>query len=88
MADFICSVYYDNFAKTVLLINSSINMFTKKEFIKEVAGKMPYGFLITAHKLDKTNSSPLLDDTLAKSSLISAARDIVQFKINAEVTIK
>ena len=88
MADFICSVYYDNFAKAVLLINSSINMFTKKEFIKEVAGKMSYGFLITAQNLDQTSNGPLVDDTLTKSSLISAARDIVQFKINAEVTIK
>ena len=88
MADFICSVYYDNFAKTVFSINSSINMFTKKEFIKEVAGKMPYGFLITANNLARTSSRPLVDNRLAKSTLISAARDIVQFKINAEVTIK
>ena len=52
IADFICSVYYDNFAKTVAAINPSIGIFSKKEFIKEVANKITYGFFVTVVKLE------------------------------------
>ena len=85
LADFICSVYYDNFAKTVATINPSIGIFSKKEFIKEVANKITYGFFVTVVKLEQMRQE---NGKLVKNLVISCARDIVQFKINAEVTIK
>jgi len=85
IADFICSVYYDNFAKTVAAINPSIGMFSKKEFIKEVANKITYGFFVTVVKLEHMRHD---DERMVKNLIVSCARDIVQFKINAEVTIQ
>ena len=40
MADFVCSVYYDNFAKTVATINTNVSMFSLAEFIREFNDKI------------------------------------------------
>ena len=87
IADFICSVYYDNFAKTVASLSPVLPMFTKKEFIREVADKMVWGFLVTAKSLETLWRTEGSGRNL-KSALVATIRDIVQFKLNAEVTIK
>ena len=50
MADFVCSVYYDNFAKTVATINTNVSMFTLAEFIREFNDKILYGFVFAAER--------------------------------------
>ena len=97
MADFICSVYYDSFAKTVSSINGKIAMFSKKEFIKEFDNKITYGFLfaleIHSIVLQKTNETAEDEKTAAQANVkfeknISAlVRDIVQFKMHAKATM-
>ena len=87
IADFICSVYYDNFAKTVTVLSPGLSMFTKKEFIKEVAANMVWGFLVTAESLEVTWRTEGAGRSV-KTALVAAIRDIVQFRLNAEVTIK
>ena len=87
IADFICSVYYDNFAKTVANLSPGLAMFTKKEFIREVAVKMVWGFLVTAESLETTWRTEGAGKSV-KNTLVATIRDIVQFKLNAEVTIK
>ena len=87
IADFICSVYYDNFAKTVSSLSPGLAMFTKKEFIREVAANMVWGFLVTAESLEAVWRTEGAGRSVT-SALVAAMRDIVQFKLNAEVTIK
>lgn len=48
LADFVFSVYYDSFAKTVGNINNNINMFSLNDFIKEFKDKIFYGFAFAA----------------------------------------
>ena len=48
MADFVCSVYYDRFAKTVSSINSNVKMFSLGDFIREFSDKIMYGFIFAA----------------------------------------
>ena len=48
LADFVCSVYYENFSKTVGNIDSSIKMISLTDFIKEFNGKIFHGFLFGA----------------------------------------
>ena len=87
IADFICSVYYDNFAKTVASLSPGLAMFTKKEFIREVALRMVWGFIVTAASLEDLWRTEGAGRSV-RSTLVAAIRDIVQFKLNAEVTIK
>ena len=56
LADLVCSVFCDNFAKTVGSINGNIPMFSKKQFIKEFDSKIMYGFVFS---LDILSSSYL-----------------------------
>jgi len=83
MADFICSVYYDNLARAVTLISPALALFSKKEFIVEVAARISLGFAETVSRLAEDE-----DRAVVRSCVVAAARDIVQFKLNAEVTIK
>ena len=48
IADFVCSVYYDSFAKTIANINSNIQMFSMGDFIKEFNDKIFLGFVFAA----------------------------------------
>ena len=48
MADFVCSVYYDSFVKTLMSINSSLEVFSKSDFIREFNDKIFCGFLFAA----------------------------------------
>merc|ERR1712130_929435 len=46
IADFVCSVYYDSFAKTIANINSNIQMFSMGDFIKEFNDKIFLGLYL------------------------------------------
>ena len=85
MADFICSVYYDNFAKTVVNLGCESIMFSKKEFIREISSKMTFGFLVTVQKFEKVVESNIEG---ARNLIRNSVQDIVQFKLNAHATIK
>ena len=50
MADFVCSVYYDSFIKTVASINNSLDMFTMGDFIREFNDKIFFGFVFAAER--------------------------------------
>ena len=84
MADFICSVYYDNFAKNVQLLSPGVQMFSKKDFIREVSAKILFGFLISVNSLQRKNDH---NKEIFKSIVALSVRDIVQFKLNADVTV-
>jgi len=47
LADFVCSVYYDNFVKTVITINQNLSIFRLKHFIREFEHNLIYGFLFS-----------------------------------------
>ena len=85
MADFICSVYYDNFAKNVQVLSPAIAMFTKKDFICEVSSKILFGFLISVNTLQRRTDSN--EDKNFRSTIALSVRDIVQFRLNADVTV-
>ena len=97
MADFVCSVYYDNFAKTVSSINSKIDMFSKKEFIKEFNNLIVYGFYFAAEihtKLFKDALEGLKDEACKdeiqlqyENNIILLLEDVVQFIKSAKVTV-
>lgn len=48
MADFVCSVYYDSFVKTLMSINNSLAVFSKSDFIREFSDKIFCGFVFAA----------------------------------------
>jgi hypothetical protein len=97
MADFVCSVYYDNFSKTVYSINSKIVMFSQKEFIKEFNNNIMYGFFFSAEVQTllylevKDNSED--EDVSAKIDekyeeyIIAFVRDVLHFMMCAKATI-
>ena len=93
MADFVCSVYYDSFAKTVTSINNNIPMFSKKDFIKEFDLNIMYGFLFSLDIHSNLYQEALEKDKTApsfvkhKHFVLALVRDILQFKINAKATI-
>lgn len=86
MADFVCSVYYDNFAKNVQLLCPGMHVFSKKDFIREVSSKILFGFLISANFLERRQVRK--EEKSFKSIIALSVRDIVQFKLNADVTVK
>ena len=91
MADLVCSVYYDSFAKSVAKLNSDIHLFSKKEFIKEFDLNIMYGFLLSL-KLCSSNHQEALDREKVTSAtygkhkalVLALVRDVIQFKINAK----
>ena len=89
MPDFVCSVYYDNFVKTVCSIDNTIPVFSKKSFIKEFDQIILYGFLFSvdyhsAHQEQAFNE----DKTLTyKKNILAIMRDLIQFKLNTKVTL-
>ena len=88
LGDFVCSVYYDNFAKNVNSINKNIQMFTKKQFIKEFTDKIMYGFLFSLQCMLDANlevKGVLINKHRPK--FLALVRDIVQFKVNAKATL-
>ena len=84
MADFVCSVYYDNFVKTVSSIDSSIPVFSKKSFIKEFDQNIIYGFLFSLHHLSGNNEG---SPRSLKKQMMESMRDLIQFKINTKATL-
>ena len=97
LADLVCSVYYDNFAKTVGSINGNIPMFSKKQFIKEFDSKIMYGFvfsldILSSSYLRGVDSDPNEEISEAsclkfKMYFLALVRDILQFKVNAKATL-
>ena len=94
MADLVCSVYYDSFAKTVTSINNNIAMFSKKDFIKEFDLNIMYGFLFSLDIHSNLYQEALDKDKVTAPSfvkhkhfILALVRDILQFKINAKATI-
>ena len=94
MADFVCSVFYDNFAKTVHSINSKIVMFSQKDFIKEFNTNIMYGFFFSAEiqtllyleANDNSDVSAETDDKYEKY-IIALVRDVLHFMMCAKATI-
>jgi len=85
MADFICSVYYENFAKTVGAIDPDIRLFTKKSFIREVYHKLPLSLPYSLSSL-----LPLLEEEGEDACLATLRRvlaDTIQFRANIRATI-
>ena len=64
-------------------IHREISLTSLKEFIMEVAARISLGFAETVSRLAEDE-----DRAVVRSCVVAAARDIVQFKLNAEVTIK
>ena len=97
MADFVCSVYYDSFAKTASSINSKMTIFSKENFIKEFDNKIMYGFLFSAeihtflHEEAKDNSvdevSAAQIDEKYEKYILALMRDVLQFMESAKATI-
>ena len=97
LADLVCSVYYDSFAKTVGGINGNIPIFSKKQFIKEFDSKIMYGFVFSLDILSNSylrglDSDPNEEISEAKCDkfemyFLALVRDILQFKVNAKATL-
>ena len=95
MADLVCSVYYDNFAKTVSSINSNIAMFSKKDFIKEFDKKIIYGFLFSLNidTIFYEEDQDISDDEAAatyekhEKDVLALVTDILRFKMKTEATM-
>ena len=91
LADLVCSVYYDNFAKSVAKLNSNIFMFSKKDFIKEFDSNITYGFLLSLNICSNINQEALDTSRVTSASyvkhkdfVLALVRDIIQFKINSK----
>ena len=97
MADFVCSVYYDSFAKTVANINSNISMFSMGDFIKEFSEKIMFGFVFAAeiHTYMALEANRNCQDrqmrqvTAAKYEkyMLALIRDVIKFLVKANVTL-
>ena len=98
MADFVCSVYYDSFDKTVSDISSSIVMFNKKDFIREFDKNIIYGFLFSLdiHTFFYQEDRDISDDEGAAASsydkhekkVLALVTDFLRFKMKTEETMK
>ena len=89
MPDFVCSVYYDSFVKTVSRINKNIPVFSKKSFIKEFDRNIMYGFLFSL-KLHSTNYEKHKEKDKSpsyKRNILEILRDVIQFKLNTRATL-
>ena len=91
LADLVCSVYYDSFAKSVTKINSDIKIFTRKDFIKEFDQNIMYGFLLSLNLSSNTHQEALDREKVTsatfvkhKAFVLDLVRDIIQFKIIAK----
>ena len=94
MADLVCSVYYDSFAKNVASINNNISMFSKKDFIKEFNLNIMYGFLLSLKISSDLHQNALDKEKVTsanyvkhKDYVLALVRDIVQFTRNAKSSI-
>ena len=92
MADFICSVYYDNFAKTVSSINSKLGMFTMKEFMREFIKNILYGFFFSTEmqnelSKDADEVSDEKKNQQHEDHLLALIRDVLHFMMCAQATI-
>ena len=95
MADFVCSVYYDSFAKTVSSISSNSAMFSKKDFIREFDKKIIYGFLFSLeiyplfYKEDQDISD--IEGAAAyekqEKDVLALVTDVLRFKMKTEATM-
>ena len=98
MADFVCSVYYDSFDKTVSDISSSIVMFNKKDFIREFDKNIIYGFLFSLdiHTFFYQEDRDISDDEGAAASsydkhekkVLALVTDFLRFKMKTDETMK
>ena len=91
LADLVCSVYYDSFAKSVVKFNTGIPLFTKKEFMKEFDFNIMYGFLLSLNLCSIIHQEALDREKVTSASyvrhkefILSVVRDIIQFKINVK----
>ena len=96
MADFVCSVYYDNFVKTVQSISSKIVIFSQNDFINEFNKNIMYGFFFSAEihtflYLEARDSSE--DEEVAaeadvkyEKNILALLRDVLQFMMCARAT--
>jgi len=98
LADFICSVYYDNFVKTVINVNQKLSIFRLKHFVREFEQNILYGFLFSLDLKLKLHENIENDNEECKDELenenrkleeyiVALATDIVQFKANSRVSI-
>ena len=93
MADFVCSVYYDNFVKTVQSISSKIVIFSQNDFINEFNKNIMYGFFFSAEihtflYLEARDSSEdeEVADAKYEKNIIALLRDVLQFMMCARAT--
>ena len=92
LADFVCSVYYDNFAKTVSKMRNDRNpkIFSKKDWIREFDSKIMFGFLFAlpysfpglCHDRQWSDEEMVRLKTFVNPMI----KDIIQFKLNARAT--
>lgn len=92
LADFVCSVYYDNFAKAVSKMRNDRNpkIFSKKEWIREFDSKimfgllfaLPYSFPGLCHDRKWSDEEMVRLKTFVNPMI----KDIIQFKLNARAT--
>ena len=93
MPDFVCSVYYDSFAKTVQNINSNIVMFSKRSFIREFDKSIMYGFhfsVVSFSSLSDVENDKVKDkeaDDKNEKYILALIRDVLDFKMCAQATL-
>ena len=93
LADFVCSVYYDSFAKTVQNINSNIVMFSKRSFIREFDKSIMYGFhfsVVSFSSLSDVENDKVKDkeaDDKHEKYILALIRDVLDFKMCAQATL-
>ena len=97
MADFVCSVYYDNFVKTVQSISSKIVIFSQNDFINEFNKNIMYWFFFSAeiHTFlfleanDRSEDQEVAAEADEKyeKNIIALVRDVIQFMMCAKATI-
>jgi len=98
MADFVCSVYYDSFIKTVASINNSLDMFTMGDFIREFNDKIFFGFVFAAERHTwmvkeaqrkcPDRFSRLQAEEKYEKYMLALTRDVVKFMGKASVTVQ
>ena len=90
MPDFVCSVYYDSFVKTVRSIDNNIPVFSKKSFITEFDQNIMYGFLFSVQFHSNIHEHTNREDTgpAYKKNIRAIIRDVIQFKLNTKATLK
>ena len=90
MPDFVCSVYYDSFVKTVGSIDNNIPVFSKTSFIAEFDQNIMYGFLFSTKFHSNIHKHSGKEDSVPayKKNIMRIMRDVIQFKLNTTATLK